>query len=145
MSDVLTKFRELTRAFDPIHQPQEAKDIGAGTFYVPEIHEGYRKQLEAALELNDNAKLLVAGQPGCGKTTLLSRLATALEGDGRVVAFVDLEAQTSVQYLDPAEMYLAALAELLAKGGKWVDVSTLGVCRGAMSKLLGDEEAPQSR
>ena len=110
MLDTRGKFRELTRVFDPIYQPRQSDDDGPGDSYVPETHEGYRRQLEAALDLNDNAKLLVAGQPGCGKTTLLLSLTAAMRREGRVVAFVDLEAQTAVQDLDPVEMYLAVLA-----------------------------------
>jgi len=139
MVDTRAKFRELTRVFDPIYQPQDASEGDGGRSYVPEIHEGYRRQLEAALDLNDNAKLLVAGQPGCGKTTLLLNLAAMLRREGRVVAFVDLEAQTAVQDLDPAEMYLAALAELLAQAGEGLAAATLDECRASLVKLVPDE------
>jgi len=115
MSDARSKFRELTRIFDPIYQPRAAAADGPGASYVPETHADYRRQLDASLDLNDNTKLLVAGQPGCGKTTLLISLADELRGAGRVVAFVDLEEQTAVQDLDPVEMYLAAFAALLAE------------------------------
>jgi energy-coupling factor transporter ATP-binding protein EcfA2 len=118
MLDLREKFRELTRVFDPIYQPRPAAGDGPGASYVRETHEDYRRQLDASLDLNDNAKLLVAGQPGCGKTTLLLSLADDLRRAGRVVAFVDLEAQTAVQDLDPVEMYLAAFAELLSEAGR---------------------------
>jgi len=113
VSDSREKFRELTRVFDPIYQPRPA--AGDDPSYIREIHEDFRRHLDAALDLNDLAKLLVAGQPGCGKTTLLLSLADDLRRAGRVVAFVDLEAQTAVQDLDPVEMYLAAFAELLTE------------------------------
>jgi DNA polymerase III delta prime subunit len=97
---------------------------------VPETHADYRRQLEAALDLNDNAKLLVAGQPGCGKTTLLLSLADEMRQAGRLVAFVDLEARTAVQDLNPVEMYLAAFAELIA------EVAEMGEQGGLSGKLL---------
>lgn len=131
MNDALAKFRQLTRVFDPIYRPYEAAADGPGASYVPEAHEDYRKQLEAQLDLNDNAKLLVAGQPGCGKTTLLLSVAHRLRQEGRVVAFVDLEAQTSVQDLGSVEMYLAAMAELLSevkRAGVPLQASTLEAC-----------------
>lgn len=140
MSDARDKFRKLTRVFDPIYQPRQSADDGPGDSYVPETHEGYRKQLEAQLDLNDNAKLLVAGQPGCGKTTLLLSLTDALRKEGRVVAFVDLEAHTAVQDLDPVEMYLAALAELTAQAHAWLRADTLEACRACLVKLLPDDE-----
>lgn len=143
MSDARAKFRELTRVFDPIYQPRETADDGPGTSYIPETHEDYRRHLDAALDLNDNAKLLVAGQPGCGKTTLLLNLADELRRQGRVVAFVDLEAHTAVQDLDPVEMYLAALAELLAEAerrGARVEPETLGLCQAWLIKLRHDAE-----
>lgn len=142
MSDARTKFRELTRVFDPIYQPRQDAANGPGSSYVPETHQGYRAQLDAALDLNDNAKLLVAGQPGCGKTTLLLSLAAALRKDGRVVAFVDLEAHTAVQDLDSVEMYLAALAELLAesrRAGVDLSLGTLAACRKWLANFQDDE------
>lgn len=132
------KFRELTRVFDPIYQPRQDAADGPGASYVSETHEDYRKQLDAALDLNDSAKLLVAGQPGCGKTTLLLSVAHALRNEGRVVAFVDLEAQTAVSDLDSIEMYLAALSELLAEAKKSLtDVphATLSACRDWLARL----------
>lgn len=139
MLDTRGKFRELTRVFDPIYLPRQSDD-GPGDSYVPETHEGYRKQLEAALDLNDNAKLLVAGQPGCGKTTLLLSMAAALRREGRVVAFVDLEAQTAVQDLEPVEMYLAALAELVEQARDGLGASTRESCRACLARLLRDEQ-----
>lgn len=140
MADTRAKFRELTRVFDPIYQPGEISEGEPGRSYVPEIHEGFRRQLEAQLDLNDNVKLLVAGQPGCGKTTLLLSLAAALRRDGRVVAFIDLEAQTAVQDLDPAEMYLAALAELIAQAGDQLQASTQDACRACLARLGREAE-----
>jgi DNA polymerase III delta prime subunit len=148
MQDARGKFRELTRVFDPIYR----QDVTEGTrsSYVPEAHEDYRKQLEASLDLNDNAKLLVAGQPGCGKTTLLLNLAHRLRQEGRIVAFVDLEAQTVVQDLGSVEMYLAAMAELLSEAKKArasVPPDTLDACRSWIERLQdggtleGDPEA----
>lgn len=138
MTRARDKFRELTRVFDPIYQPRRNAADGPGTSYVSETHEDYRKQLDAALDLNDSAKLLVAGQPGCGKTTLLLSVADALRQEGRIVAFVDLEAQTSVSDLDSIEMYLAALTELLAdagRAGREVRLETLTRCRECLSEL----------
>ncbi len=115
MLDARAKFRELTRVFDPIYQPRLAAADGPGASYVPETHADYRRQLEVALDFNDHTKLLVAGQPGCGKTTLLLSLADELRRDGRLVAFVDLEARMTVQDLNPVEMYLAAFAALVGE------------------------------
>jgi len=143
MSDPRAKFRELTRVFDPIYRPYEAAADGPGSSYVPEAHEDYRKQLEAALDLNDNAKLLVAGQPGCGKTTLLLSVAHRLRQEGRVVAFVDLEAQTAVQDLGAVEMYLASMAELLSEAkklGAALDPATVEGCRAWLEQM--QEGAP---
>lgn len=143
MANTRDKFRELTRVFDPIYQPREDATDGPGASYVPETHEGFRQQLDAALDLNDSAKLLVAGQPGCGKTTLLLSLAHALRQGGRIVAFVNLEAQTAVQDLDPVEMYLAALAELLVQvkqhGGS-LSSGALAACRAWLGRLQPDLE-----
>jgi len=81
----------------------------------------------------------VAGQPGCGKTTLLLSLTAALRREGRVVAFVDLESQTAVQDLDPAEMYLAASAEIIKQAGDRLDPVELEACRASLDKLVDDE------
>lgn len=140
MLDLLEKFRELTRVFDPIYQPRQSDADGPGDSYVSETHEDYRQHLDAALALNDNAKLLVAGQPGCGKTTLLLSLADALRKEGRVVAFVDLEAQTAVQDLGLVEMYVAALAELVEQGHEGLGPATREGCRTFLAKFLRAEE-----
>ncbi len=145
MSDARAKFRQLTQVFDPIFRPYEDAADGPGASYVPETHEGYRKELEAALDLNDNAKLLVAGQPGCGKTTLLRSVAERLRREKRIVAFVDLEVQTAVQDLGSVEMYLAAMAELLAaaKGaGAHLSAATLAACRAWLAQIETDREPP---
>lgn len=145
MSDARTKFRQLTQVFDPIFRPYEDAADGPGASYVPETHEGYRKELEAALDLNDSAKLLVAGQPGCGKTTLLRSVAERLRREKRIVAFVDLEVQTAVQDLGSVEMYLAAMAELLAaaKGaGAHISAATLAACRTWLALIEPDREGP---
>lgn len=113
MSPPLDKFRELTRVFDPIYRPYANALDGPGASYVAEAHEDFRRQLEASLQLNENAKLLVAGQPGCGKTTLLRSMVQWLREQGRVAVFVDLEAQTAVQDLELVEMHLATVAEIL--------------------------------
>jgi energy-coupling factor transporter ATP-binding protein EcfA2 len=139
MQDALEKFRELTRVFDPIYQPRQAVGDGPGDSYVPETHEDYRNQLQAALALNDNAKLLVAGQPGCGKTTLLLSLADVLRKDGRIVAFVDLEAQTAVQDLRLVEMYVAALTELIQEGYGELRPETREGCRAFLARFLGED------
>ena len=138
MAAARDKFRELTRVFDPIYQPREDAADGPGTSYVAETHGEYRRQLEGILDLNDNAKLLVAGQPGCGKTTLLLNVAEVLRKQGRIVAFVDLEAQTAVQDLDSVEMHMAALSELLSeahKNGVTLPRDTLSTCREWLSPL----------
>jgi len=145
MADLRTKFRQLTRVFDPIYRPEQDLTGGRGTSYVPETHEDYRKQLDAALDLNDNVKLLVAGQPGCGKTTMLRYLAHELRQAGRIVAFVDLEAQTAVQHLDSVEMYIAALAELLTetkRSGASLSAETLSACQGLVAQLQSGMEIP---
>src|SRR6185503_4948005 len=90
----------------------------------------------ASLDLNANAKLLLAGQPGCGKTTLLLRMADQLRASGRVVAFVDLESQTAIQDLGTPEMHLAATEELLREAvaaNIAISEEALDVC----SKWLG--------
>lgn len=114
MAVALEQFRELTRVFDPIYRPYADAADGPGASYVAEAHEDFRTQIEASLLLNDNAKLLVAGQPGCGKTTLLLGMVQWLRAQGRVAVFVDLETQTAVQDLGLVEMHLATTAELLA-------------------------------
>ena len=138
MSSARDKFRELTRVFDPIYQPRQDAADGPGTSYVAETHGEYRRQLEGILELNDNGKLLVAGQPGCGKTTLLLNVAQTLRKEGRIVAFVDLEAQTTVLDLDSVEMHMAALAELLSeahKSGAALSKDTLSTCQAWLRPL----------
>ncbi|MFT3768079.1 MAG: AAA family ATPase [Minicystis sp.] len=146
MANAREKFRALTRVFDPIYQPRQDAADGPGTSYVPETHEDYRKQLEAALDLNDSAKLLVAGQPGCGKTTLLLNIADTLRKDGRLVAFVDLEAQAAVQDLGSVEMYLAALAALLSevhKSGGSLAPETIAACQSWLARSqLGADATP---
>lgn len=145
MSDARDKFRELTRVFDPIYQPRQDAADGPGASYVPETHEDYRRQLDAALDLNDSAKLLVAGQPGCGKTTLLLSVAQTLRKQGRIVAFVDLEAQTAVQDFDSVEMHLAALSEVLAeaeRSGAKVSPETLQACRAWLDRVESREDTP---
>jgi energy-coupling factor transporter ATP-binding protein EcfA2 len=132
--------------FDPIYRPHQGAGDGPGRSFVPEAHQDYRGQLEAALDLNDNAKLLVAGQPGCGKTTLLLGVAQKLRDEGRIVAFVDLEAQTAVQDLGTVEMYLAATAELLSEAqaaGAPLSAPTLEACRGWLSRVKDDAEVAQ--
>ncbi|TKD02478.1 AAA family ATPase [Polyangium fumosum] len=143
--DPRAKFRALTRVFDPIYRPYLDADDGPGSSYVPEAHEHYRAELEAALDLNDNAKLLLAGQPGCGKTTLLLSIAHRLRREGRLVAFVDLEAQTAVQDLGSLEMYLAAKAELVAEvkqAGISLSEKTTEMLRSALERLLGSPVTP---
>lgn len=148
MTTDLTKFRALTRVFDPIYRPVDRSSGGPGPSYVPEAHEDFRKYLEASLALNDNAKLLLAGQPGCGKTTLLLSVADRLRSEGRIVAFVDLEVQTAVQDLASAEMHLAATAELLREAdlrGVTLSKETLTACGGWLRPITGDDTAPASR
>lgn len=148
MTSDLTKFRALTRVFDPIYRPVDKDSGGPGPSYVPEAHEDFRKYLEASLALNDNAKLLLAGQPGCGKTTLLLSVADRLRSEGRIVAFVDLEVQTAVQDLGSAEMHLAATAELLREAdlrGVTLSKETLAACGGWLRPITGDDTPPASR
>lgn len=148
MTSDLTKFRALTRVFDPIYRPVDKVSGGPGPSYVPEAHEEFRKYLEASLALNDNAKLLLAGQPGCGKTTLLLSVADRLRSEGRIVAFVDLEVQTAVQDLGSVEMHLAATAELLREAelrGAPLSKATLKACGGWLRPITGDDHPPSSR
>jgi hypothetical protein len=118
MSDTLTKFRKLTQVFDPIYRPHEGAEDEPGGSYVPEAHEDYRENLVRTLELNDRVKLLVAGQPGCGKTTLLLSVAQHLRRQGRLVVFVDLERQAAVHDLSSIELHLAVIIELLTEAEK---------------------------
>jgi hypothetical protein len=115
MSDTLVKFRKLTQVFDPIYRPYEDADDGPGGSYVPEAHEDYRENLIRTLELNDRVKWLVAGQPGCGKTTMLLSVAQHLRRQGRLVVFVDLENLVSVLDLSWIELHVAIMFELLAE------------------------------
>lgn len=144
----LEKFRQLTQAFDPIYRPVADRSQGPGASYVPEVHENFRKQLEKQLLLNDRTKLLLAGQPGCGKTTLLLRMAHEFRREGRLVAFMDLEDLTAVQDLGSAEMHLAAVAELLSeasKAGISLPQSTLAGCRRLLETVDGTtSEEPQA-
>ncbi len=113
----IEKLSKLSRVFDPLFSLGIEGD-GFGPSYIEEAHQEFRQQLEASLLLNSNAKLLVAGQPGCGKTTLLTKMAERLTADGRLVAFVNLEVVTAVQDLGSTEMHLAATAGLLAAAEK---------------------------
>ncbi|MEO7328162.1 MAG: P-loop NTPase fold protein [Minicystis sp.] len=109
----IARLSKLSQVFDPLWSVA----ISGGGFapsYVEEAHQEFREQLEASLTLSTNAKLLVAGQPGCGKTTLLAKVAQHLRASGRIVAFVNLESVTAVQDMGAMEMHLAAAAELLA-------------------------------
>jgi energy-coupling factor transporter ATP-binding protein EcfA2 len=140
MTDTRAKFRQLTRVFDTLYRPYQDAADGPGSSYVAEAHEGYRKQLDGALDLNDNAKLLVAGQSGCGKTTLLLSVAHRLRSEGRIVAFVNLEAHTSVQDLGAVEMHLAAATELLVEAknaGVPITGETLAACSTWLGAILG--------
>lgn len=101
------------RLFDPLFRDDGAGTGALGAFFVREAHADFRAQLMASLSLNDQAKLLVAGQPGCGKTTLLLTVLDDLRADGRVAAFVDLESDTSVQDLALTEIHIAACVELI--------------------------------
>lgn len=136
MSDTLVKFRKLTQVFDPIYRPYEDATDGPGDSYVPEAHKDYRENLVRTLELNDRVKWLVAGQPGCGKTTLLMSVAQHLRAQGRLVVFVDLEKLVAVQDLTWIELHVAIMFELLSeaeRGAVQVPASTLQ----RMSKWLG--------
>lgn len=113
MNETLDKFRKLTKVFDPIYRPYEDAKDGPGDSYVPEAHEEYRRNLVQALELNESVKWLVAGQPGCGKTTMLLSVAQHLRKQGRLVVFVDLESLLSVQDLSWVELYLAVIFQIL--------------------------------
>lgn len=133
----IEKLSKLSRVFDPLFSLGVAGD-GFGPSYVEDAHKDFREQLEASLLLNPNAKLLVAGQPGCGKTTLLGRIAERLRAEGRLVAFVNLEIVTAVQDLGVMEMHLAALAELLAtadKAGIALSAETLRAVEGWLASL----------
>jgi hypothetical protein len=86
----------------------------------------------------------VAGQPGCGKTTLLQSVGHELRRAGRIAAFVDLEAQTAVQDLGSVEMHLAAIAALLVEAktsATPLSAATLDACRAWLDRLLGGVDA----
>lgn len=141
MGDTRAKFRELTRVFDTLYRPHADGGGGPGSSYVPEAHEGFRAQLEVLLDMGDSAKLLVAGQPGCGKTTLLLSVAQKLKREGRLVAFVNLEEHTSVRDLGPVEMHLAAAAELLLEAkamGVQIPPATLATSAAWLRPTLGE-------
>lgn len=141
----LETLKTLTQSFDPIYRPVRDKDGRLGPSYVPEAHEESREQLEALLILNDNAKLLLAGQPGCGKTTLLLHLAAELRDRGRIVAFVDLEVMTAVQDLGFAEMHIAATAELLRaahRAGATMGPGALAACEAWLAPLSDRRPGP---
>lgn len=110
LTEAQAKLSALSRAFDPLFVPGDD-----GRFYVETVHHAFRQQLEVSLAFNPNSKLLVAGQPGCGKTTLLTRIAAHLREAGRQVAFVNLELVAAVQDLSLLELHLATLAELLTE------------------------------
>jgi len=131
MSDTLDKFRKLAQVFDPIYRPYEKTDDGPGGSYVPEAHEEYRKNLSGMLELNDSVKLLVAGQPGCGKTTMLLSVAQHLRKQGRLVAFVDLEGQAAVHDLSSTELHLAVIVEVLRE----VQAKSIEISPEIMTKI----------
>ncbi|HRI63428.1 MAG TPA: hypothetical protein PK156_04300 [Polyangium sp.] len=118
MSDTLKKFRELTKVFDPIYRPYEDAQDGPGDSYVPEAHKDYRENLVRTLELNDRVKWLVAGQMGCGKTTLLLSAAQHLRAQGRLVVFVNLEKIVRVADLSWIELHVAIIAELLLEADR---------------------------
>lgn len=141
MTTPLEKFRQLTRAFEPCGQGPEDS-------YVPTVHEDFRRQLEKQLLLNEHTKLLLAGQPGCGKTTLLLHMAHELRCEGRLVALIGLETLTAVQDLGSAEIHMAAVAELLSQAGKTgisLPQSTLAGCRRLLEAASGSTaEEPQA-
>jgi hypothetical protein len=140
MSDTLAKFRKLTQVFDPIYRPYEDGEDGPGGSYVPEAHEDYRNNLVRTLELNDRVKWLVAGQPGCGKTTLLLNVAQHLRRQGRLVVFVDLESLVSVHDLSWIELHVAIMSKLLAEAEQCnveVPASTLERMRAWIERVHG--------
>lgn len=138
MAADLEKLKHLSQVFDPIYRPR--LDAGPDAFYVPEVHADFRRQVRAHLALNDNVKLLIAGQPGCGKTTLLLSLAEELRAEGRLVAFVDLEVLTAVQDLALSEMHVASAAELIRaaeKAGRPVPEAVLSSWDQWLAPLAG--------
>jgi energy-coupling factor transporter ATP-binding protein EcfA2 len=138
MSDTLDKFRKLTKVFDPIYRPYEDAKGGPGASYVPEAHEEYRGNLVQALELNESVKWLVAGQPGCGKTTMLLSVAQHLRKQGRLVVFVDLESLVSVQDLSWVELHFAIMFELLEETKRQkmiVSAATIDRTRGWLERI----------
>lgn len=138
MSDTLDKFRKLTKVFDPIYRPYEDAKDGPGESYVPEAHEEYRENLVQALELSESVKWLVAGQPGCGKTTMLLSVAQHLRKQGRLVVFVDLESLLSVQDLSWVELHFAIMFELLEEARRQkitFSAATLDQTRGWLERI----------
>jgi hypothetical protein len=138
----LKRFQALTRVFDPIYRPQAGASLVGRGAYVADAHGQYRQQLEAALALNDHAKLLAAGQPGCGKTTMLQSIAQSLVDEGRVAVFVDLEVHAALQDLGLQELHLAASMELLAlieEGGATVSEGALGQAANLLHRMVGGD------
>ncbi len=129
-------FRHVSQAFDPIFRQQDPQ--GPGAHYLPEVHADFRHQLTAPLLLGNDVKLLIAGQPGCGKTSLLLDVAREFRGKGRLVVFVNLELATAVQELGPAEMHLAVLGEVLhesVRSQRMVPDPILNRCRQWLKDL----------
>lgn len=138
----LKRFQALTRVFDPIYRPRADAAHGSVEGYVADTHSGYRAQLEGALALNDHAKLLAAGQPGCGKTTMLQSVAQSLVEEGRAAVFVDLEVHAALQDLGLHELHLATATELLAfieGGGATVSSHALKQAADLLQRLLGGD------
>lgn len=138
MTDTFDKFRKLTKVFDPIYRPYEDAKGGPGESYVPEAHEDYRGNLIQALELSESVKWLVAGQPGCGKTTMLLSVAQHFRKQDRLVVFVDLENLVAVQDLSWVELYFAIMYELLEETRRrkiLISDATIDTTRGWLERV----------
>src|SRR5260221_528662 len=140
MSDALARFRAVVQALDAT--------APVGAFYVQEARKEYREALLRQLELRPAAKLLVAGQKGGGKSTLLQKLAEELrERLHRLVVFQDLVSLVPIEDPTSLEVNLAALAGLFEEAGQrtTMPAEALEACRSWLQEVAwpgrGDDAA----
>ena len=110
----------------PILRAEELK-----AFYVLDVH-GTRKVVKAVngvdLEIRENEVYGIAGESGCGKTTLLKALYAAIEPPLRLIGGKVYYRVTDIEEVDFASVSLPVPPD--AGGGEWVtgaeiDVSSL--------------------